>query len=193
LNIGILLVIVSWLLIIIFCAMKYLVVIALPLDLSSRLAKIQRLYRSPRWNIALPPHITLLPPAKLRSSKKELITTLAKIAGQFSSFEIEIVGVGKFKNRGNAIFAKIGESPKLSELHQCLSNQIKNHLEFKNQRHFRPHITLSSQLQRNEAKEKFDVIKKLVPKAKFLCEKITLFSKSDSARKYQKVAEFAFK
>lgn len=173
--------------------MRYLLAITLPKNLSLRLAKIQQRYRSKRWSIALPPHITLLPPAKIKSDLQELGKILAKIAAQFSPFEIKIPGVGKFRNRGNTIFAKIEKNQSLADLQESLSRQSGKHLAIENNhQHFRPHITLSNQLEQNEAQEKLANIQKLIPKAKFLCEKITLFSKPDNAQKYQKLADFVF-
>ena len=135
--------------------MKYLIAITLPKSLSQKLASVQQLYKSERWNIALPPHITLVPPAKLMSSEGDLKKILTEVAKKFQPLEIKIVGVGRFRNHGNTIFAKVEKSQELSVLQESLSRRLASCLAIENSRkRFHPHITLSNQLKPGEAREK---------------------------------------
>lgn len=174
--------------------MKYLVAIILPKNLSQRLAEIQRRYKSERWNIALPPHITLIPPAKLTSNFKALSEALEKRAKDFKRFKIDIAGVSQFRNHGNTIFTQVTKSDNLLNLHQLVIKSIEGHLEIMKDypRQYRPHITLSNDLTANEAQEKFPRIEKLISDQQFIVDRISLFRKGDSDRKYQKIAVFAF-
>ncbi|PIX30072.1 hypothetical protein COZ63_01695 [Candidatus Berkelbacteria bacterium CG_4_8_14_3_um_filter_42_13] len=172
--------------------MKYLIAITLPKSLSQKLASVQQLYKSERWNIALPPHITLVPPAKLMSSEGDLKKILTEVAKKFQPLEIKIVGVGRFRNHGNTIFAKVEKSQELSVLQESLSRRLASCLAIENSRkRFHPHITLSNQLKPGEAREKLRDIRKLVSKQSFSCQEISLLQRDDDERRYKKIADFA--
>lgn len=175
--------------------MKYLIAIALPKNLSQKLAKIQRQYKSSRWNIALPPHITLIPPANLLTDFDNLFSDLSKFTNNIEPFEIKICGIDKFVNKGNTIFAKIVENKPLQDIHQSMTRIALKHLNISKDYPdiFCPHITLSNNLTVERAKIIYSKIEKLIQKEKFLVSDITLYKRPRNSKKYQKVSYFYFK
>jgi len=173
--------------------MRYLIAITLPQGLSANYSKIQKRYKSKNWNIALPPHITLIPPAKLTSNFKALSEALKKRAKDFERFKIDIVGVGQFANTGNTIFAQVAKSDDLLSLQQLVIKSIEGHLKIMKDypKQYRPHITLSNDLTADEAQEKFLGIEKSISDQQFIVDKISLFRKGDSDCNYKKIADFA--
>jgi len=175
--------------------MRYLIAITLPQGLSANYSKIQKRYKSKNWNIALPPHITLIPPAKLTSSFKALSEALKKRAKDFKRFKIDIVGIDQFANTGNTIFAQVAKSDDLLNLQRLVIKSIEGHLEIMKgyPRQYHPHITLSNDLTADEAQEKFPGIEKLVSDQQFIVDRISLFRNGDSDSQYQKIADFVFR
>lgn len=92
-----------------------------------------------------PPHITLIPPFRLRKDQEEILESSIKAsASQFKPFEIEVNGYGRFDSR--VIFAHPIPSKQLQECRRrSLSNFEKSFPKLLNlpSRPFHPHITLA--------------------------------------------------
>ena len=107
-----------------------------------------------------PPHITLVPPFKLKKeNENNFAKTLSVFFSGFSSFEIKLNGFSCF-GRNRVIFIHVSPNEKLNQLYEKLNLEMKNE---KQHEQFTPHITIASRDLRkemfpnawNEFKEKY--------------------------------------
>lgn len=172
--------------------MKYLVGIILPSNINHKIELIQQKYKNDRWNIALPPHITLMPPAKAILSSDKAIKIIEKTVSDVKKFKIEILDVNYFCNYYRTIYAAVENSSKLKALYKNIISQankigaIKGPYKSFN---FAPHITLLNDLTDDEFNQRYSQVRKLTFNSKFICDKVLLFAKKDDQRKYRVVGE----
>jgi len=87
-----------------------------------------------------PPHVTLIPPFKLKINEEiEVISLLKKFCFSVSNFELEIMDFGAFIPR--VIYLDIKENADLSKMQKKLVSQFAN---IKTGKHFKPHITIAA-------------------------------------------------
>lgn len=166
--------------------MKYLIGIAPSDEISHQIKSVQQEFKSDRWNIALPPHITLMPPVEAILPVAQAIKLIKEAVYNIEKFQIEITGVDSFCNYHRTIYAAVKSSLELIDLQgkvEAISAKIgKINNAFKS---FIPHITLSNDLTREEFNQQYPEIKKLIFNLKFICDKILLFVKNSNDRKYR--------
>jgi 2'-5' RNA ligase len=153
---------------------------------------IQQKYKNNRWNIALPPHITLMPPAQAILPNKEAIEIIEKTVCKINKFEIEITDVSFFRNYYHIIYITVKSNPKLNELYKKVISsagkigKIEGAYKSFN---FIPHITLSNDLTEEEFNQKYSKVQELSFNSKFICDKILLFAKEGNQKKYRIIGE----
>ena len=172
--------------------MKYLIVIILPSEINHKIELIQQKYKNDHWNIALPPHITLMPPAQAILPSEKAIKIIKEAAHKIKKFEIEITDVGFFCNYYHTIYITVKSNPKLNALYKKIISSAdkigKIEGAYKNF-NFIPHITLSNDLTKEEFNQRYPEIQKTAFNSKFICNKVLLFAKNDNQQKYQAVGE----
>lgn len=170
--------------------MKYLIAIILPSEINHKIELIQQEYKNDHWNIALPPHITLMPPVHPILSSDMTLKIIEEAVANVKKFEIETTDIGYFHNYYRVIYAKVENSSKLNELYKKINSRADKIGKFhKENKGFIPHITLSNDLTEEEFNQRYLKIQKTVFNSKFICDKVLLFAKGDNQRKYQVVDE----
>lgn len=177
--------------------MKYLVAIKLPEEISKKISAIQQAYKSSAWEILIEPHITLLPPSLALVSLDDAEKILAGIAQNFKPFELEVVGLSRFRNKSNTVFATLGDSEPLQRLHGALLQVAPTFtaldMHAYRQREFIPHITLSNKLYDVLADQILTQLAAEDLNFNFECSGFTLFKKDLDDKFWQPVLDFAIK
>src|SRR5690606_8343380 len=93
--------------------------------------------------LKLPPHITLLPPFKMKTEREmQLLQALEVFATMRAPFHIWLSGFGHFDSR--VLFVKVEEKEKLIDLHDSLCENLSAIPEIINDTNFHPHVTLAT-------------------------------------------------
>lgn len=93
--------------------------------------------------LKLPPHITLLPPFKMKEEREmQLLQALEIFAATRSAFHVWLSGFGNFDSR--VLFVKVEENQKLILLQRDLCKYLSAIPEITDDRDFHPHITLAT-------------------------------------------------
>ncbi|MCI1965294.1 MAG: RNA 2',3'-cyclic phosphodiesterase [Oscillospiraceae bacterium] len=117
-------------------------------------------------------HLTLTFLGEVSAAKAELAREAMDAVSVFP-FPLHVGGFGYFRRQSGDIFwAGVERSEPLSFLHRQLSSQLRSRGFSLERRGFRPHLTLARQA---ALKQEYDHGAFVVPAAKMLVEKITLF------------------
>jgi 2'-5' RNA ligase len=164
---------------------KYLCAITLPEAITSELASVQQNYKSSSWNIAIQPHITLVPPARAIVSLDQAEEILSGIAKNTKPFDIEVEGVDMFENRSNTVFAKVKLSEELLRLYAELRRWAPSFVaDLKMENNFHPHVTLSNKLNSVLAEQIKSQLAEQRINFIFPCQSFSLFSKTNSDQQW---------
>lgn len=93
--------------------------------------------------LKLPPHITIIPPFKIKEVREmQLLQELEIFAATRNPFHIWVSGFGHFDSR--VLFVKVEDKEKLTNLQGDLIKNLSVIPEIDNGRDFYPHITLAT-------------------------------------------------
>lgn len=127
-------------------AYAYGVVILPPADLYRKVLSLRK--RHLLLSALAPPHVTVKSPFYFRQTGAMVIDQLEEICSRFTPFEMEIRGLGTFRQR--VIYAKVEGDPALYELHHALVDGLSGYVESLTDRWdgegFQPHLTLVDKL-----------------------------------------------
>lgn len=166
--------------------MKYLIAILLPDDIAKDINAIQQKYNNRRWNIALPPHITLVPPMIVEKPLSEISKLVDESIKNIKPFNIELGDIGYFIHKHHVIYQEAKITSELLGVAKSLNNNCqKIAKEIKKYDKFVAHATLSNDLNKKEFNERFPQIKKEITERSFVCDRIALLSKDPNQDKWK--------
>ncbi len=166
-------------------ALMYLIAVILPKDFAEKIFALQKKFKTPAWNITVGPHITLMPPARAMASMKTAALQLRDLARELKEFEIEVSGIGFFKNASKTIFAKVELSESILTLRQALAEAAPKFMDFRSENpEFHPHITIANKLDDKNFRPVLLEIQKEFKGFKFLCNNFSLLTKSPKIPKW---------
>jgi len=166
--------------------MKYLIAILLPDDIAKDMSAIQQKYNNGRWNIALPPHITLVPPMVIDKSLEEISAIVKQSVENCKPFEVDLKNVEYFAHKYYVIYQSVNITPELENLAGNLNDACqKIAIKIKKYDKFVAHVTLSNDLDKNEFIKRFPQIKKEIAERSFVCHQIALLSRDPNKDKWE--------
>ena len=125
--------------------------------------------------LKLPPHITLIPPFKLRQeAEAPLIQVLRPTAENTNSFKLQLNDFGAFPPR--VIFIDVINNFALNNLFNQLYVNAPQLFPAKSQREYHPHITIATRdLKKQKFEEAWSVFRKLEFRETFPVHSLSLF------------------
>lgn len=164
---------------------------------NSILRKISRIKESfaetygARHALKLPPHITIIPPFKIKKDDETtLITALKQTVAQTENFELLLDGFDAFAPR--VIFIKVLNPSPVNRLYDHIYKLAGDLLPTKPERQLHPHITIATRdLSTQAFKKSFPVFKKKEFRATFPVHSMFLFI--HNGRIWEISAEIPFK
>jgi 2'-5' RNA ligase len=111
-----------------------------PEPLQSTLKRLRTLFPQ---GVYPEPHLTLLPPRRLRVSLDQASTVARSVLSQFESFRVELVQVNTFTETNTIYLSAADSNSQIYDIHQALnSGDLADRERFP----FRPHLTLGGPL-----------------------------------------------
>lgn len=166
--------------------MKYLIAILLPKSIGRNVSTIQGKYNNGQWHIALPPHITLVPPMVVEKPLAEISKMVNESIKNTKQFDIELQDIGYFANKHYVIYQEAKITPELLNLANNLNESCqKIAKEIKKYDKFVAHVTLSNDLDKPEFEHRYEKIKKEISRRTFKCEQIALLSREPNRDKWK--------
>lgn len=130
-----------------------------------------------RHALKLPPHITLIPPFKIKEEKEEiLLNELENVSNKEKPFTVDLSGYGSFKPR--VIFIDVKNKTPVTELFFRVKNAIKDHSPeiSKKMEEIHLHITIATRdLSREAFKEAWPNYRNQSFNAEFEVKNLVLF------------------
>jgi len=166
--------------------MKCLIAILIPEEIAKEISSIQQKYKNEEWNIALPPHITLVPPMEVTELTPEMLEALEKETKVTGPFNIDLKEIGHFQNEYFVIYQNVEVSPSLAGLADELTVVSKTFaVSMKEYKEFHPHMTLSNDLNEEEFKDRYPRIEKKIVERSFVCNRIALLLREQNEDKWK--------
>ena len=141
--------------------------------------------------LKLPPHITLLPPFKMKTEREmQLLQALEIFATMMTPFHIWLSGFGHFDSR--VLFVKVVEKEKLIDLQAALCKNLSAIPEITDDRKFHPHVTLATRdLPEEIFPEAWDFLSRRDYETRFEVTGLSLLK--HDGQKWETLMDFKFK
>ena len=124
---------------------------------------------------AIPPHVTLFPPTKVRAEELPAIRThLAKAAESATAFPMHLFGTGTFRPLSPVVFIQVASGIADCELleNAIRSGPLTRDLPFP----FHPHVTIAQEIADDRLDEAYEGLAKFV--ARFSVDHFSLFERA---------------
>jgi 2'-5' RNA ligase len=166
--------------------MTYLVALLLPDELSKLTERLQHQFQSPRWHIALPPHITFF--YEEDDDEEKLREKIRSVCQQTAPIPISIRGLGQFKRQDICIYASVHRTPEVVDLYSSLNNLRDSPVRAL----FTPHITLSNRLPRNVAPTVYAALQRKGIVGSFIATECNFYRRQPGTKEWQLIEIFSF-
>lgn len=174
----------------------YAIVLTFPENITDELEYLRKKYNKSVYEIV--PHITLKMPFSLSEDLSKIIDILNNISFKTKSFDIEMNGLGYFKNESNCtIYVALKNIDEATILHKQIVHSLKNCIKDIDKPRFEldkyiPHATIGESIPIKDVKHLKLELSNYNPIHKFTIKRFSLFS-SKNNHKWELVKVFNLK